>query len=147
MTVINNVQYLKDCETGLKRYDINNDGKTTVEEYKNVALFGDEKIDEAAFKSLEAYAGTDGVITAQEYAYWLNSKDYDDCVNAFEKKCSQSSFGTLGTFPALFKMRDKLYAAKYRRSNPADIYESPIEKYKNNNKGLISTIIEFFKGN
>ncbi len=99
ITKINNVQYLKDCETGLKRYDINNDGKTTVEEYKNVTLFGDEKIDEAAFKSLESYAGTDGCITAQEYAYWLNSKDYDDCVKAFEKKVQSKLIWYIGDFP------------------------------------------------
>lgn len=111
-------EYLKGCEAKLKQIDKeygNGDGKVSIEEMqiafkkgplaimtdtrdykygkysaligeidKNKILFAYRKMPEAIKKS----AGQDKVYSAEEYAQLINSKEWDECLQAFHARLS-----------------------------------------------------------
>lgn len=80
--------YLKDCGEAVKRRDVNNDGKTTVDEIaQKLSIFSQHSdLIEKAISVFQKYAQRDGnnEISAQEFAEALNSKEYDEILDEWK---------------------------------------------------------------
>lgn len=146
-----NKTYIADCEKGLKRFDANGDGTVTTQEIKNFtgSLFHSDKLDAKVFDKLETIA-EDGIVSADEYAYWVNSNEYSEGLDELNSRKKMLALGTLGlheSFSAAIKEYN--YALEFR-TNPTgeqkDGVKTFLEQVENKkSQGLIQRGLEFLR--
>lgn len=144
-----NKTYIVDCEKGLKRFDANGDGSVTTQEIKNFtgSLFHSDKLDTKVFDKLETIA-EDGIVSADEYAYWVNSNEYSEGLNSLESKMKMRALGSLGMqgdYGAVCKQYN--YALEFR-TNPIGEQKNGVKTFleqaeNKKSQGLIQRVLEF----
>ena len=87
--------YIDECSEALKRYDKNGDGSVTLDEFFSQSIFGSEKFDKKAKDIMTQYAGSEGKVSAEVYAEWLNSNEYQQVLDDYHssKEFSEIEMG------------------------------------------------------